>query len=291
MLPRLESILQSFSTSASKFRIVETINPTTAQPKTLYILDSSYNPPSIAHFTLAVSALNHHALSEAGPYRLLLLFSTHNADKAPQPIEYTQRIVLMIAFAEDLSRRLKNVDRLREADAGDISIDIGLTKEPYYGDKSAAITANSPPMYLPHPIHVHLIGFDTFIRLCNPKYYPQHNPPLSALKPYFEAGHKILVTKRPSDASDQSSQAYGSTQTQEKYLQDLRSGVYAQEGFQPAWADAIVMAEANEGVGVSSTRVRKAAEEGDWALVNSLCTKGVAEWITDQSLYGKTKTT
>jgi nicotinamide-nucleotide adenylyltransferase len=38
-------------------------------------------------------------------------------------------------------------------------------------------------------------------------------------------------------------------------------------------------------VGISSTRVRRAAGEGEWELVRELCSEGVAEWVRDQGLY------
>lgn len=285
MLPDLESALQSFTASPSKFHVVRTVNASSTQPRTLYILDSSYNPPSRAHLALATSALRQHAPSEQAPYRLLLLFSTHNADKAPSPASFVQRIALMTVFAEDLSRRLKSEQSPKDADIADISIDIGLTKEPYYSDKSEAIANTKPPFYSSSPIHVHLVGYDTLIRFCNPKYYPKHDPPLSALKPFFDAGHKLRVTQRPADASDASSSEFGTVEQQQKYLERLRDGEEEKAGFLSAWAKNIDMVQAEEGVGVSSTRVRNAAKEGDWDVVGRLCTEGVAAWLKDQALY------
>jgi nicotinamide-nucleotide adenylyltransferase len=286
ILPDLESALHSFASSPAKFRVVRSVNATTTQPKTLYILDSSFNPPSIAHLTLATSALRQHAPSEKAPFRLLLLFSTHNADKAPSPASFVQRIALMTMFAEDLSRSLKATRSLHD-DVADISIDIGLTKEPYYSDKSAAMAETTPPFYSSSPIHIHLVGYDTLIRFCNPKYYPKYDPPLAALKPFFDAGHKLRVTQRPTDPSDESSNEFGTTEAQAKYLQDLKDGEQEKAGFEPAWGKNIDMVPAEEGVGVSSTRVRNAANEGKWDTVSDLCTEGVAAWIKDQALYGE----
>jgi nicotinamide-nucleotide adenylyltransferase len=285
ILPDLESALHSFTSSPSKFRVVRTVNATNTQPRTLYILDSSFNPPSIAHLTLATSALKQHAPSETGPFRFLLLFSTHNADKAPSPASFVQRIALMTVFAEDLSRHLKTQQSDLPAEIADVSIDIGLTKEPYYSDKSTAIKETTPPFYSSDPIHVHLVGYDTLIRFCNPKYYPKHDPPLSALKPFFDAGHKLRVTQRPADPSDESSNEFGTVEEQDRYLQGLRDGDEEKAGFVPAWGNNIDMAKAEKGVGISSTRVRNAAKEGKWEVADELCTEGVAAWLKDQSLY------
>lgn len=285
LLPDLESALTSFTQSSSKFRVVRTINPTSTQPKTLYILDSSFNPPSIAHLSLVQSALKEQPSSERSPYRLLLLFSTQNADKAPSPASFAQRIALMTVFAEDFSLALKKSSP--DTELADISIDIGLTKEPYYSDKSIAIKDTTPPFYSSNPIHVHLTGYDTLIRFCNPKYYPGYDPPLSALESFFGAGHKLRVTQRPANPNDKSSNEFGTIEDQQKYVDDLKNGTREKDGFNPEWARNIDMVRANEGVGISSTRVRNAAKEQSWDIVEELCTAGVAAWIEDQALYSK----
>ncbi|KZM20063.1 Nicotinamide-nucleotide adenylyltransferase [Ascochyta rabiei] len=285
ILPDLESALTSFAHSSSKFGVVRTVNPTSTQPKTLYILDSSFNPPSVAHLSLVTSALESPAESERSPYRLLLLFSTQNADKAPSPASFVQRIALMTIFAEDFSRTLKKSSP--DTDLADLSIDIGLTKEPYYSDKSIAIRDTTPPFYSSNPIHVHLTGYDTLIRFCNPKYYPAYDPPLSALRPFFDAGHKLRVTQRPADPNDKSSNEFGTVEEQQKYVQDLRDGTREQDGFDPKWGSNIDLVKANGGVGISSTRVRSAAKEGKWNVVKELCTEGVAAWLQDQALYSE----
>lgn len=289
LLPELEAALDSFTSSSSKFRVVRTVNDdSTTQPKakTLYILDSSFNPPSRAHLALATCALQQAARSEKSPFRLLLLFSTHNADKAPSPAGFAQRIALMTVFAEDLSQSLKSPRPSTDAVAN-VPIDIGLTKEPYYSDKSAAIKHATPPFYPSNPIHIHLVGYDTLIRFCNPKYYPAHDPPLSALKPFFDNGHKLRVTQRPADPRDKSSSEFGTVEEQEKYVQGLRKGELKGHGFEPSWGDYIDMVPADDEVGVSSTRVRNAAKEGRWDEVSELCTQGVAAWIKDQQLYSE----
>jgi nicotinamide-nucleotide adenylyltransferase len=294
LMAELRLNLRFFNESDARVRIIRTIRPRPLQPKTLYILDSSFNPPSVAHLALAASALLHPAATDSVPRRLLLLFSTHNADKAPSPASFEQRLAMMTIVAEDLSHALRTgrcgepgPNGLSQKSADHLSIDIGLTKEPYYTDKSAAIMQSSPPLYPSNPTHVHLVGYDTLIRFCNPKYYPNHNPPLSALSAFFGPGHKLRVTQRPYDPSDASSQEFGTVEEQAAYLQSLKDGKLEKEGFERSWADQIDMVPAAEGAGVSSTRVRKAAKEGDWELVGRLCTEGVAEFIKSQGLYAE----
>lgn len=184
----------------------------------------------------------------------------------------------MSAFATDIAKSLRS--------EANVPIDIGLTKEPYYTDKSTAIEREGKDVYGSEARHVHLVGYDTLIRFCNPKYYPNHTPPLSALRPFFEAGHRLRVTQRPEDAGDASSKEFGSVEEQEGYLRGIKEGGLEKEGFEAGWRDSIEMVEGT-GVGVSSTRVRNAAKEGRWDEVGGLCTEGVAEWLRDQELYGE----
>lgn len=283
LLPSLQSSLEKFNASSSKFHIVRTINPSPTQPRTLYILDSSFNPPSRAHLSLAASALNNQKPGEEKPIRLLLLFSTHNADKAPSPASFVQRIALMTVFAEDVLQSLQSSSSTAD-DTKNFSIDIGLTKEPYYTDKSVAIAAEAPEIYASKPIHVHLVGYDTLIRFCNPKYYADYSPPLSALKPFFDAGHKLRVTQRPYDENDSSSKEFGTVEDQERYLQNIKDGGLESDGFEAGWKGNIDLVEGT-GMGISSTRVRRAANDGNWEEVGNLCTDGVAAWIREEGLY------
>lgn len=291
LLPALESTLKSFSAASSAFQVIQTVPAPTnvsaevesieplipSDPKTLFILDSSYNPPSRAHLALASTAIS--TRNEPQPHRLLFLFSTHNADKAPSPASFTQRIAMMIMCAEDLHSDPRNTSK--------VSIDIGLTTAPYYTDKSLAIANARPRTYSSNPMHVHLLGYDTLTRFLAPKYYKDFSPPLSALSSFFDAGHKLLVLLRPDSSSDNA--VTGDTEDQQRaYIVNLAKGSLANEGMKQQWASQIGILEGErvgEAAGVSSTVIRKAAKQHDWASVRDLCTPGVAEWIKDQKLY------
>jgi nicotinamide-nucleotide adenylyltransferase len=110
--------------------------------------------------------------------QLLLLFSTSNADKAPKPASFPHRLVMMSIFAQSLFSKLKK---------DSVAIDIGLTTEAFFNDKAAAITESNE--YLDGLKQTYLLGYDTVIRFLAPKYYPKFDPPLSALNPFFNAGH------------------------------------------------------------------------------------------------------
>ncbi|GAB7365249.1 hypothetical protein MBLNU230_g6333t1 [Neophaeotheca triangularis] len=195
-----------------------------------------------------------------------------NADKAPSAASFDQRLTLMSIFAGDMleSFRQSLVNQpLPE-------VDIGVTTAPYYTDKSAAIEQEGSEWYPSKPTHVHLLGFDTITRFFAPKYYPNFNPPLSALNPYFDAGHRLRVTLRPDDD-------FGNEAEQRAFVKRLEDGEMEADGGKRGWAKQVELVP--PGKNISSTKVRKAAKMGDWEEVEALCTPGVAHWVRSQHLY------
>ncbi|MCJ1388838.1 hypothetical protein MMC18_001688 [Xylographa bjoerkii] len=281
LLPYFRNALQAFTSSSATFQVLRTVplSSTFPAPKTLYVLDSSFNPPTVAHLRLATSALDS-TDSQSSSKRLLLLLAIQNADKAPKPASFEHRLVMMTIFAEDLLRSLP----AKSIDGGSIAVDIAVTKHPYFIDKSRAITSSG--IYQPDPSksgevpieQVHLVGFDTLIRLLNSKYYPPSHT-LSPLQGMFEH-HRLRVTYRGDDD-------WGGQEEQDAYLQDLKDGKREHEGGKREWADSIQMAagkKAGERV-VSSTKVREAAQGGDADSLKKLCTEGVANYVLQEKLY------
>ncbi|KAK3714155.1 hypothetical protein LTR37_007957 [Vermiconidia calcicola] len=283
----LGSVLKDFQKSESKFRILKTVHPSNPfpqepsapsgdeSPRTLFILDSSFNPPSVAHQTLAQSALRKTSTNQyAKPHRLLLLFATMNADKAPSAASFDQRVTLMSIFAGDLIESLKK----ESEEYSVVPVDIGVTTVPYYTDKSAAIESEGQQWYPAKPKHIHLVGFDTLTRFFAAKYYQKFDPPFSALEPYFDAGHGLRVTLRPDDE-------YGSVDDQKAFVKRLENGEMEKEGGKKEWAKQIELLSPNLKAGVSSTRVRKAAKARDWEEVVKLTTPSTSEWVKSEKLY------
>src|SRR5436309_12185916 len=84
LLGEFKNCLSSFASSSAKFRLVWPPDRSDRfELRTLLVLDSSFNPPSRAHFTIAYSALT----GDRGAHRkgLLLLLATQNADKGWTP--------------------------------------------------------------------------------------------------------------------------------------------------------------------------------------------------------------
>jgi nicotinamide-nucleotide adenylyltransferase len=266
------SALKDFASSSVTFRVLRRIpssNPTNFSPtKTLYVLDSSFNPPSRAHTQIATSALQYDR--GARPHRLLLLFATQNADKAPKPATFEDRLVMMTLFAQELQQEIGGIP-------GEVgpAVDIGVTKLPYYHDK--AVATDESGVYEGHPQQVHLTGFDSIIRIFNTKYYPPAHT-FAPLEPFLSK-HRLRVTYRTDDQ-------WGGREEQKKYVQDIADGLRENEGAKREWASNIELVEgkADGEEVISSTQARKAAKEDPRSL-GIYVTPSVEEWILSEKLY------
>ncbi|EXJ71603.1 uncharacterized protein A1O5_05411 [Cladophialophora psammophila CBS 110553] len=239
--------LKDFASSSSSFCILHSIPPPTAIPtpsnpivtRTLYLLDSSFNPPSKAHTSLVKTALKSRrdsssVIRDQIP-RVLFLLATVNADKKPQPADFEDRLVMMALAAEDLRSNFSSSSALAgsaQSSTGDPDIpvpiiDIGITKEPYFIDKATAIDSSGiyrPPGYKRLSTssssgedggiveQIHLTGFDTLLRIFTPKYYPNYHPPLSALESFLR-NHRLRATIRV-DANSPSQNLKGAQKAQ-----------------------------------------------------------------------------
>jgi nicotinamide-nucleotide adenylyltransferase len=272
-LQTYRSALHTFASSPSTFQILKSFPSSShhTPPKTLYILDSSFNPPTLAHLRIAQTALLSDPIPSPSPKRLLLLLATQNADKAPKPAAFEQRLVMMEIFASSL---LSEAEQRVEG----LDIDIGVTKLPYFADKAKSIEGSG--LYPSSTQQVHLLGYDTLTRLLSTKYYPPTHT-LQPLHPFLKK-HRLLVTYRADDD-------WGSRSEQDEYLRDIEKGKREEEGAKRVWVSEgkIRMVEGRkEGEEViSSTRVREATKKGDREALEKLVTKGVGEWVLEERLY------
>ena len=311
--------LTTFVKSAAKFDVVCSVRGSSAAASllvhparppsrihTLVVLDSSFNPPTVAHMQMATSAIQelqrHHLGSGSYPaaMRLLLLLSVNNADKAPKPAAFEQRLALMLAMAKDMQAIFKDTPSTPPASALDVPIDIGLTSEPYFHSKSAAIaeslfykrpdSAPAPaPDSKPTPDQVFLVGYDTLIRIFDPKYYNAPEPPASippglpenatpmqvALTPLMRRA-RLRVTTRPDDQ-------WGDEQVQHSWLQTIDERGGATEN----WASRIdLLSGTYKGASiVSSTTARTVAKKQEWEKLAEQVGPLVAAWVELQQLY------
>ena len=209
--------------------------------------------------------------------RLLLLLATQNADKPPKPAAFEHRIIMMGRFAEALAREKEG-----------LVVDVGITKHPYYADKAAAISESgfysegNGGIGVKH--QVHLLGYDSLIRLLDTKYYPPDHS-LQGLGDFF-AKHRVVVRLRAGDK-------WGSVEEQERWIKDLqgRHGELERRGGNSEWAEKIEV-EAIQGEGeesISSTKVRDAVKREDREALRGMVGNEVVEYVFNERLYQEQK--
>ena len=184
----------------------------------------------------------------------------------------------MNLFARDL---LAAISHDYNTGAGGLpTVDIGVTSRPYFIDKASSIAASG--VYGPSDVQqVHLTGYDTLIRIFEPKYYPPAHT-LEPLGPFLEK-HKLRVTMRPDDG-------WGVGAEQRMFVEELRDGGLEAVKGRREWAERIEMVEGmSVGEGgdgaVSSTRVRQMAAKKNGEGLKRFVTESVAEYVLDGEFY------
>lgn len=266
--------LKDFLSSKSDFRIVysSVANSPLANSSTrrIIVLDSSFNPPHLAHYTLAKEALKFKYSNVETPKSnssLLLLLSVKNADKVLEtPASYDHRLNMMLLMAHYLEKNL------------DVHVSIGLTHHAKFVDKSVSII-DYLKEYFSSDYHsmklTFAVGFDTLVRILDPKYYLP-DLLLDLLHEFMTTTDLFCLTR---------SENVESYREQIDYFRQLRHGKIAE--IPKVWADNIhVMSveEDRDGIGlVSSTRVRAAFASG---ITNNVpVIPEIREYIEENKLY------
>ncbi|PQE07517.1 hypothetical protein CJF30_00007239 [Rutstroemia sp. NJR-2017a BBW] len=235
---------------------------------------------------LCLSALHSHRPTPTSPPpRLLLLLSTLNADKGSGHPSTTlpQRLVGIEEFAQDLHSTLTSTSSSSSHPSSpppdqEIAIDIALTTQPFFHQKSHSISTTTPSPYPTSTTHVHLTGFDTLIRVLNPKYYSEGD--LSPLVPFLER-HGLSVAWRDTEGEDG-----WSRERQEQWVGKMKGQVEDMKGVQ-GWfrGENMEGEEEGKGSGISSSRVREVVREEIKKALDGLVSERVREWIVEEGLY------
>lgn len=231
------------------------------------MLDSSFNPPSRAHLTLARGAVvKDHG---AAPARIMLLLATVNADKAVKPAAFEDRLVMMSIMAQNLH------DELAQTTSSEaVPIDIAVTKKPYFMDKAMDIDRSG--LFAQDAQQVHLVGYDTLVRIFDSKYYPADQK-LSVLRPFLSR-HRLRVYYREDGKV--------SRQDQRRYVDGIADGSRAKEGMRSEWAKMVELVDdAREVKGISSTKAREAYQRRDMEELRTLLGDQVARYVAENELY------
>ncbi|KAL2184755.1 Nucleotidylyl transferase [Thermothelomyces heterothallicus CBS 203.75] len=308
--------LSAFQSSGSKLQVICTAPPSLShegepealpprvRPQILVVLDSSFNPPTRAHLHMATSAIRELMQKQGqcpGAIRLLLLLSVNNADKGVKPAAFDKRLAMMWAFAQDVQHDLRMSFGNRQAvpEAQGLSVDLGLATVPYFHEKSAALAEagfykgqrDPDDDDLAETEQVFLVGYDTLVRIFNPKYYglletasqvatAEPTPLQKALDPFFGRA-KLRVTMRADDK-------WGGANEQVAYLENLlhAEGLNKVGGIR-AWESRIEMADGHKAGTevISSTYARAAAKKRDLGRLDLMVTPRVRWWIEQENLY------
>ncbi|KAI1734931.1 hypothetical protein F4680DRAFT_436934 [Xylaria scruposa] len=330
LVARFAQALKSFESSDSTFRVLcslpsssaatadlAPVEPLRRPAKYILVLDSSFNPPTLAHHRMVISALSDpryktkatqdvkaeesRGMSKtSGASRVLLLLAINNADKAPRPAVFPQRLAMMYAFAQGIladSSAKGTAESSGQppsgADVGCEAVDIAVTTEPYFHAKAQAIAisdfyrgvgeSDEPESAVSidnaaESEQIYLTGYDTLIRIFNPKYYP-NNSMKASLDPLFALA-RLRVTMRTDDN-------WGDVAAQISYLDELRAGKLEEAGGRVEWVDRIEMVQGrkeDEAI-ISSTKVRDAVRAQDWEALGVLVSENIVSWIRENSLY------
>ncbi|KAF8638309.1 hypothetical protein AX17_002329 [Amanita inopinata Kibby_2008] len=249
------------------------LRPPPSRPLAISVLDSSFNPPTLAHLALANSPRPGHADYDA---RLLLL-SVRNVDKTLKPgdASHAQRVDMMRLLSQHITNTADNIA-------------IALIDEPTFVGKSKRLLSFLKQRFdamvdtdntMPPPVQLtFILGLDTLERLFAQRYYGSEQQMLLALRRFFSPAPEgddsfVVCARRISDNSKVvTEQNAPSLKHADEYLASGR----------------IVMVDigTNES-SLGSTIVRDAVKQHglDDPSWKSCVTASIAEYITRERLY------
>lgn len=204
----------------------------------LLVLDSSFNPPHFGHLTLVRNSAKYYQSKGVKDLHTILLLAVNNADKGSKPASIGKRMEMMQLF----SQCLFNV--------GFADVSLALTSHAKFVNKR-----NDIQDYVgkdnPNTKISFLVGFDTLIRIFDPKYYvPQL---VSEALETFMASAEFCCLVRDDDQM--------TIEEQYKYVDDISKGEREPQ-IPRSWGQRIHLIEVDDGFkSVSSSSIRRAAIE------------------------------
>ncbi|CCE86037.1 Piso0_005682 [Millerozyma farinosa CBS 7064] len=256
--------LSEFREFNKTFQIIHQTK-TTSDTSRLFILDSSFNPPHLAHYSLVKTSIDYEAYkNDRNCSTVLLLLSISNADKADgEPASLEQRIDMIILLAEHITKSLG------------LPAAVALTSCPKFADKCKAIQNHSRELALPKSRLTFLVGFDTIIRILDQKYYT--SPMSVALRDLFQDSDFLVLTREDKKYS---------IQYQLSYVKQLHAG--SLKAIPNDWASRIYMV-VNDNLleaDISSSAVRSDIKNGKLHWQEKTIPE-IATYIKEKSPYIK----
>jgi nicotinamide-nucleotide adenylyltransferase len=239
------------------------------------VLDSSFNPPTLAHLALADAPRPSIGGEVGGEYDAkIYLLSVRNADKTLKPTDasYIQRLEMMLLLAQDSKSSAE--------------VAIGIVDEPTFVGKASKLLAflqqrlSGLALAPPRPELTFLLGLDTLERLLAPRYYGASPSDPDAVTKMFASLHqffspehhnaRVVCARRASSSSTEAA----TLKLGEHFLSDER----------------IVLIDIGEAEqSYSSTAVRDALRRRDDSW-KALVSPGVREYISKAMLYTESAT-
>ncbi|KAI0067272.1 Nucleotidylyl transferase [Artomyces pyxidatus] len=280
----------SFEASLERVRTgkstVELVHPPTAagwslplSPSSLRIavLDSSFNPPTLAHLALASAP----PPDASGTYDArLLLLSVRNADKQLKPGDatYVQRMAMMALVAEQIENTHPSAN-----------VAVAIIDEPTFVGKSRILLAflrqlmgsgqPSEAGSLPKVQLSFLQGFDTLERLLEPRYYGSSDRMHEALLAFFSPdgdNSRVVCARRRNQGRGFDAELEHERNVLESAADFIRS------------QNIVIMDLDHDLQSLSSTDARTKIRNGDsdWESIVPPC---IAKYIVEQKLYSESE--
>lgn len=136
------------------------------------VLDAAFNPPTTAHWALAQEGAR-----AANAETVLLQLSVANVDKGIEGADLGQRLLMLEAASREDSRT-----------------GVSICSHARFVDKAAALVGLAPDTRF-----VFAIGFDTMVRLIDPKYYRDMPAELDLL---FGMAEFVIANRGENDRED-----------------------------------------------------------------------------------------
>ncbi len=136
--------------------------------------------------------------------------------------------------------------------SGKLAVEVGVIKHARFLDKSIELEK-----HYPEEEQVYLIGYDTLIRLLDPKYYPTEYT-LEPLASFFQK-NRIQCTYRPDDG-------WGVKEEQDAYLKAIEDGDKEIVGAKREWAKRIEMVVSRVGPCLRGELIMIVCRETAWVL-------------------------
>ncbi|AET37291.1 nicotinamide-nucleotide adenylyltransferase Ecym_1033 [Eremothecium cymbalariae DBVPG len=242
------TILRDFQKAKRPFQLIYNLVSLSKQQR-LLVLDASFNPPHLGHIHLVKSAVNYYSNSDV---HVLLLLSINNADKVTQPASFDKRLGMMCIAADILQR-------------DNVHTSVAITMFGKFVEKSLAIQNEM----CFEGTTVYLVGFDTLVRIFDPKYYLPL--PISEVLSQFMTKSELYCLTRGSKDNEK---------YQLNYVKDISKGTY-EPNIPRVWASKIhIELNTEEHSQISSSDIRRLLYTQD---VSSMMPKEILKYINQTS--------